>query len=106
MTKEEILSNAALYEYPLYFSNLNKKPVFNIVDGVMQYSYAPQKQGVVILDYGKVEFNVYAPDAKAVRVAGWGGTMPGDTELTVMPSFAFSIARTCVRRMTAALAPE
>lgn len=76
MTKEEILKNQALVQHMLFFSPLNKKPTFEMVDGEPKIQYFDEKEGIRVLDYGVVEFNVLAPDAESVSVKGWGGSMP------------------------------
>jgi enterochelin esterase-like enzyme len=81
MTREEVLHNQALYQHPLYYDPLNKKVVVSVENGEVSYTYVPEKRGVIILDYGKVEFNVYAPDAQKVSVSGWGGSLPQRYEL-------------------------
>ncbi|MBR1586485.1 MAG: hypothetical protein IJ662_13175 [Clostridia bacterium] len=81
MKKEEILHNQALNQHALFFDPLNKKPIFGEVNGRPSLHYVPEKMGVRVLDYGKAEFNFFAPDAKQVRVKGWGGSMPRDYDL-------------------------
>ena len=78
MTKEKILNNQALYQQALYYSPLNRKPVFKDYNHI---HYIPEKQGVKVLDFGKVEFNFYDPNVKKVTVKGWGGSMPKEYEL-------------------------
>ena len=82
MKKEDIIGNQALYQHALFFDPLHKKPVFGSVGGVPSLHYVEEKPGVRILDYGKAEFNFFAPDAKSVWVKGWGGSMPRDYELS------------------------
>ena len=81
MTKEEILNNQALNQSMLYYSPLNKKPVFSMENGFGGIHYIDEKPGIRVLDFGKAEFNYYAPDAERVSVKGWGGTMPQEYAL-------------------------
>ena len=81
MTKEEMLKNQALNQHALFFDQLDKKPIFGTVNGVPSLHYVEEKRGVKVLDFGKAEFNFFAPDAKSVRVVGWGGSMPGGFDL-------------------------
>ena len=81
MTKEEMIKNQALEQHILWWSPLNKKAVFDSALGRPTIHYVEEKQGVRVLDYGKVEFNFLAPDAKSVTVKGWGGSMPGQYTL-------------------------
>ncbi len=81
MTKQEILNNQALYQHMLYFSPLNKKPIFDRSGERPRIYYVEEKQGVRILDYGKAEFNFFAPGASSVSVKGWGGSMAQQFEL-------------------------
>ena len=82
MTKEEILRNQALTQHMLFFSPLNKKPIFEMIDGEPKIQYFDEKEGIRVLDYGKVEFNFLAPDAESVTVKGWGGSMPKEYALS------------------------
>jgi len=75
MTKQEIINNQALNQHMLFFDPLNKKLAFGERDGKRYMEYVDEKQGIKVLDFGKVEFNFIAPDAKSVEVAGWGGSM-------------------------------
>ena len=77
MTNEEMLKNQALEQHILWWSPLNKKAVFDSALGRPTIHYVEEKQGVRVLDFGKVEFNFLAPDAGSVTVKGWGVSMPG-----------------------------
>lgn len=77
MKKDEILNNQALNQHALFFDPLGKKPVFGTVNGMPSLHYVAEKQGVRVLDWGKAEFNFFAPGASSVQVSGWGGSMPG-----------------------------
>ncbi len=81
MKQDEVLQNQALNQHALFFDPLNKKAVFETVNGKMGIHYVPEKQGVQVLDYGVAEFNFFAKDAKSVRVVGWGGSMPESFDL-------------------------
>ena len=81
MTSEEILKNQALERHMLFYSPLNKKAVFERGGDRPRIYYVEEKQGVRLIDFGKAEFNYYAPDAKTVTVKGWGGSMPQEYEL-------------------------
>jgi|LSQX01.2.fsa_nt_gb enterochelin esterase-like enzyme len=81
MEKRDILENQALYQHALFFDPFDKKPIFETVNGQGRVRYEKEKQGIQVLDYGKAAFNFYAPDAKSVRVKGWGGSMPESYDL-------------------------
>ena len=81
MKKEEIIRNQALNQHSLFFDPLDKRPVFGEVNGKPSLHYVPEKPGVRVLDYGKAEFNFFAPEAKSVQLKGWGGSMPKDYDL-------------------------
>ena len=81
MTREEILRNQALDQHMLFFSPLNKKAVFERDGERPRIYYVPEKPGVRVLDFGKAEFNFYAPEAITVTVKGWGGSMPQEYAL-------------------------
>ena len=81
MTREEILHNQALEQHMLFFSPLNKKAVFERAGERPRIYYVPVSPGVRALDYGKAEFNFYAPEARSVTVKGWGGSMPQELAL-------------------------
>lgn len=81
MNKDELLNNQALNQQILFFDPINKRPRFGTVNGVPSLHYVDEKQGVRALDFGKAEFNFFAPDAKSVRVVGWGGSMPESYDL-------------------------
>lgn len=81
MKKEEIISNQALNENALFFDPLDKRPRAEMVNGQRMLHYVPEKPGCKVLDFGKAEFNFFAPNAKSVRLVGWGGSMPKNYDL-------------------------
>lgn len=71
--KKEIIENQALNQHILFFDPVNVKVE---ADGINPPKHFDEKQGVIVYENGDVEFNFYAPNAKSVRVAGAGGSMP------------------------------
>ena len=78
--KDPILQNQALAQHMLYFDQPRVKSLFETTpDGKRRrIGYADEREGAELLDFGRVRFNFYAPDAESVRMHGWGGSMPGD----------------------------
>lgn len=64
----EIFANQAFDEYIMGFGPLKRKPAFIEEGCTASLHYVPEKKGVSILDYGKLEFAFYAPDARCVQV--------------------------------------
>lgn len=80
--KKELIDNLAITQHALFFDPLNKSPRFERKEsGETRITYIDEKPGVRIRDTGEVEFNYFAPAAKAVRVEGIGGSMPQGYDL-------------------------
>jgi len=77
LTNEEILKNQAITQHPMFYHPLGMH-VTDAPDepgGQRYLHFIPMRLGVEVLDFGKVRFNVMAPNAKEVLVRGWGGSM-------------------------------
>ncbi len=72
------LTNQTLNSHLLSFDPLNKKIEMFQNQGVHKMRYIEERQGVTLMDNGDVEFCYFAPEAKKVQVAGWGGSMSNE----------------------------
>ena len=76
MAYSDLLKNQALQMHALMFDSVNRRfDVYADEDGTVRGHYVMVKPGVRLLENGDVEFNFYAPGAKTVEVAGFGGRM-------------------------------
>lgn len=72
------LTNQTLNSHLLSFNPLNQKIEMFQEQGVQKMRYIKERQGVTVMDNGDVEFCYFAPNAKKVQVAGWGGSMSNE----------------------------
>lgn len=72
------LTNQTLNSHLLSFDPLNKKVEIFQDHGVNKMRYIEERQGVTVLENGDVEFCYFAPNAKEVQIAGWGGSMSNE----------------------------
>ncbi len=61
--------------HPIFFDPIEKKAKFEEKDGKLSISYVEDRPGVVVLEDGSVTFQIYAPKAHKVEVAGLGGSL-------------------------------
>ncbi|MDP4090400.1 MAG: alpha/beta hydrolase-fold protein [Bacillota bacterium] len=78
------LTNQTLNSHLLFFDPLNKKVEMFQDQGTHKMRYVEERQGITVMENGDVEFCYFAPDAKKVQVAGWGGTM-GNEKVDLLP---------------------
>ena len=67
--------NQVLKMNPLFFDPIGKKVHMEKVNGKLNITYVPDKEGVVVTSDGSVTFQIYAPKAKKVEVSGLGGSL-------------------------------
>jgi len=83
MIKKELLENQALNSHMLYFDPINRQQNPTPPENPMARMMVPVKNvpGIRTLPDGKVEVTYYAPNAKEVKIAGIGGSMPNSYDL-------------------------
>lgn len=62
--------NQAYTMHPLFFDAVGKKAHIEEKDGHVSIGYIDDRPGVVVEENGDVTFNLYAPEAESVEVAG------------------------------------
>jgi enterochelin esterase-like enzyme len=68
--------NQALYSHALYFDPINQARVPG-GNGRLHFHEFDNVPGYKILDNGNIEITYYAPEAKTVKLKGFGGSMAG-----------------------------
>ncbi len=71
--QRKLIQNQSIDSHMLFFDPPYKVVRFAVEDGKQKIWYVDEKKGVQVHENGDVEFNFYAPDAKAVQVCLGGG---------------------------------
>lgn len=74
----QLNSNQALTMHPLFFDPIYKSVEWGDINGKKTIIYKDDPWGVQVQENGDVTFQMFAPEAKTVEVAGFGGSFSRD----------------------------